>query len=130
MALIQIYYSPNTFENLINRVSSSITLTIIDKNILKNMLIELSEMDYLLYAIEILDKQIFSFEINEFNKYKEFLIDFVYGELIDQLFNEYNDHEDIYFTEIRKRFSGMTFDINLIYAIDRRFNKLDTKVIY
>jgi len=30
------------------------------------MLIELKEMDYLLYAIKIMEKQIFSFEINNF----------------------------------------------------------------
>ena len=94
------------------------------------MLIELKEMDFLLYAIEIMEKQVFSFEIPNFSKYKESIIDIVYSELIDQLINEYRDYEDVFYSEIRKHFRGMTFDINLLYTIDRKFNTMGIKVVY
>jgi len=62
MANIQIYYSPNTCDNIIDRVLSSVGYSNKDKNCLKNMLIELKKADYMLYAIEILEKQFFPFE--------------------------------------------------------------------
>jgi hypothetical protein len=130
MEYSQIYYCPNTYDNLVNRSSSFVSCSNTDKNILKKMLIELKEMDFLLYAIEIMEKQVFSFEIPNFSKYKESIIDIVYSELIDQLINEYRDYEDVFYSEIRKHFRGMTFDINLLYTIDRKFNTMGIKVVY
>lgn len=130
MEYLQVYYCSNTYDNLVKRSSSFISCSNSDKNILKKMLTELKEIDYLLYAIEIMEKQIFSFEIPNFSKYKEILIDVVYSELIDQLINEYRDNEDVFYSEIRKHFLGMTFDINLLYTIDRKFNAMGIKVVY
>lgn len=126
----QVYYCPNTYDNLINRVLYSVGYSNKDKNCLKNMLIELKKADYLLYAIEILEKQVFPFEVPDFDKYKESLISEVYSELIDQLINEYTDYEDVFFPEVRKHFRGMRFDINLLYTIDRRFNAMGINVVY
>ena len=130
MANIQIYYSPNTCDNIIDRVSSSVGYSNKDKNCLKNMLIELKKADYMLYAIEILEKQFFPFEVPDFDNYKESLISEVYSELIDQLINEYTDYEEVSFSEVRKHFRGMRFDINLLYTIDRRFNAMGINVVY
>ena len=126
----QVYYGPNTYDSLINRVSSLTSATNTDKKILKDMLMTLKEIEFLLYAIEIMKEQIFSFEIPNFSKYKEALIDVVYSELIDQLLNEYRDNEDISYSQIRKHFRGMTFDIYLLYKIDRKFNAMGIKIIY
>ena len=126
----RVYYCPNTYDSLINRVLSSGGYSNTGRNCLKNMLIELKKADYLLYAIEILEKQFFPFEIPDFDKYKEILISEVYSELIDQLINEYADNEDVCFSDVRKRFRGMQFDINLLYTIDRRFNAMGIIVVY
>ena len=126
----QVYYCPNTFDNLINRVLSSVGYSNTERNCLKKMLIELKKADYLLYAIEILEKQFFPFEVPDFDKYKESLISEVYSELIDQLLNEYADYQEVCFSEVRKRFRGMRFDINLLYTIDRRFNAMGINVVY
>ena len=126
----QVYYCPNTYDNLINRVLSSVEYSNTEKNFLKKMLIELKKADYLLYAIEILEKQLFPFEVPDFDKYKEILISEVYSELIDQLINEYADYEEVCFSEVRKRFRGMQFDINLLYTIDRRFNATGITIVY
>ena len=126
----QVYYCPNTYDNLINKVLSSVEYSNTEKDYLKRMLIELKKVDYLLYAIEILEKQVFPFEVPDFDKYKESLISEVYSELIDQLINEYTDYEDVFFPEVRKHFRGMRFDINLLYTIDRRFNAMGINVVY
>ena len=130
MANIQIYYSPNTCDNIIDRVLSSVGYSNTEKDYLKRMLIELKKSDYLLYAIEILEKQVFPFEVPDFDKYKESLISEVYSELIDQLINEYTDYEEVSFSEVRQHFSGMQFDINLLNTIDRRFNATGITVVY
>lgn len=126
----QVFYWPNTYDNLINRVLCSDGYSNQDKNCLKKMLIELKKADYLLYAIEILEKQVFPYKVPDFDKYKESLISEVYSELIDQLINEYADYEDVSFSEVRKRFRGMQFDINLLNTIDRRFNAMGINVVY
>ena len=126
----QVYYCPNTYDNLINRVLYSVGYSNKDKNCLKNMLIELKKADYLLYAIEILEKQFFPFEVPNFDNYKESLISEVYSELIDQLINVYADYEEVSFSEVRQHFRGMRFDINLLYTIDRRLNAMGINVVY
>ena len=117
MAEISIFYNIHTFENIANRVSSSILYRSDEKNNLLKMIKHLERIGFLLYAIEIVKQDDFDFQISEYEKLKHFLISEVYDELIAQLVDEYKDYEEVGYSEIRKRFLGMTFDIQIINRI-------------
>ena len=130
MAEISIFYNIHTFENIANRVSSSILYRSDEKNNLLKMIKHLERIGFLLYAIEIVKQDDFDFQISEYEKLKHFLISEVYDELIAQLVDEYKDYEEVGYSEIRKRFLGMTFDIQIINRIDREFSERGVKVRY
>lgn len=130
MAEIRIYYNCNTVDNILLNVKNSLFYTPEEKNILYKLLQQTKRDNFLLYSVEIFKQEWFDFETPEFDKYKNYLIKEVYEELIAQVLSEFADYEDVAYGEIRKRFSGMTFDINLINTLDERFSKIGVKIRY
>ncbi len=130
MAEIKIYYSSKTFDNMMNNVKMSEIYNDEEVNTLLQMITQMKEQDFLLYMVEIYKEDLFNFHIEEFDKYKSYLIDEVYNELIQQLLDKYKDYEDIDYLDIRKWFDGMTIDIELINLLDQKFKERNTKIIY
>jgi len=130
MAEIKIYYSSKTFDNIMNNVKTSQIYNEEEVNTLLKMITQMKEQDFLLYMVEIYKENLFDFHIEEFDKYKSYLIDEVYNELIQQLLDKYKDYEDVSYSDIRKWFDGMTFDIELINILDQRFKEANIKILY
>lgn len=130
MAEIKIYYSSKTFDNIMNNVKTSQIYNEEEVNTLLKMITQMKEQDFLLYMVEIYKENLFDFHIEEFDKYKSYLIDEVYNELIQQLLDKYKDYEDVSYSDIRKWFDGMTFDIELINILDQRFKEQNIKILY
>ena len=130
MAEIKIYYSSKTFDNMMNNVKTSQIYNEEEVNTLLKMITQMKEQDFLLYMVEIYKEDLFDFHIEEFDKYKSYLIDEVYNELIQQLLDKYKDYEDVSYSDIRKWFDGMTFDIELINILDQRFKEANIKILY
>ena len=130
MAEIKIYYSSKTFDNMMNNVKTSQIYNEEEVNTLLKMITQMKEQDFLLYMVEIYKEDLFNFHIEEFDKYKSYLIDEVYNELIQQLLDKYKDYEDVSYSDIRKWFDGMTFDIELINILDQRFKEANIKILY
>ena len=130
MAEIKIYYSSKTFDNIMNNVKTSQIYNEEEVNTLLKMITQMKEQDFLLYMVEIYKENLFDFHIEEFDKYKSYLIDEVYNELIQQLLDKYKDYEDVSYSDIRKWFDGMTFDIELINILDQKFKEKNIKIIY
>lgn len=130
MAEIKIYYSSKTFDNIMNNVKTSQIYNEEEVNTLLKMITQMKEQDFLLYMVEIYKENLFDFHIEEFDKYKSYLIDEVYNELIQQLLDKYKDYEDVSYSDIRKWFDGMTFDIELINILDQRFKEQNVKILY
>ena len=130
MAEIKIYYSSKTFDNMMNNVKTSTIYNEEEKNILLKIITQMKEQDFILYMVEIYKEDLFNFYIEEFDKYKSYLIDEVYNELIQQLLDKYKDYEDVSYLDIRKWFDGMTFDIELINILDQKFKEKNIKIIY
>ena len=130
MAEIKIYYSSKTFDNMMNNVKTSTIYNEEEKNVLLKIITQMKEQDFILYMVEIYKEDLFNFHIEEFDKYKSYLIDEVYNELIQQLLDKYKDYEDVSYLDIRKWFDGMTFDIELINILDQKFKEKNIKIIY
>ena len=130
MAEIKIYYSSKTFDNMMNNVKTSTIYNEEEKNDLLKIITQMKEQDFILYMVEIYKEDLFNFYIEEFDKYKSYLIDEVYNELIQQLLDKYKDYEDVSYLDIRKWFDGMTFDIELINILDQKFKEKNIKIIY
>ena len=130
MAEIKIYYSIKTFDNMMNNVKTSTIYNEEEKNVLLKIITQMKEQDFILYMVEIYKEDLFNFYIEEFDKYKSYLIDEVYNELIQQLLDKYKDYEDVSYLDIRKWFDGMTFDIELINILDQKFKEKNIKIIY
>lgn len=130
MAEIKIYYSSKTFDNMMNNVKTSTIYNEEEINVLLKIITQMKEQDFLLYMVEIYKEDLFNFHIEEFDKYKSYLIDEVYNELIQQLLDKYKDYEDVSYLDIRKWFDGMTFDIELINILDQKFKEKNIKIIY
>lgn len=130
MAEIKIYYSSKTFDNIMNNVKTSQIYNEEEVNTLLKMITQMKEQDFLLYMVEIYKENLIDFHIEEFDKYKSYLIDEVYNELIQQLLDKYKDYEDVSYSDIRKWFDGMTFDIELINILDQRFKEQNVKILY
>lgn len=130
MADIKIYYSKETFDNMMNNVKESSLYNDEEVNTLLKMITQMKEQDFLLYMVEIYKEDLFNFHIEEFDKYKSYLVDEVYNELIKQLLLKYKDYEDVSYVDIRQWFDGMTFDIELINILDQKFKEANIKILY
>ncbi len=130
MGEIKIFYKYNTVDNILFKVKTSFLYTAKEKNVLCMALQQIKRDNILLYAVEVFTPDMFDVEISEFEKYKAYLISEVYEELIAQVVDEFADYEEVAYDDIRKRFLGMDFDIELINVIDERFSKIGTRIRY
>ena len=130
MAEIPIYYSENTIDNIIINVKSSLTYTTDEKNCLCNMLEQMKRENFLLYMVEVYHDSLFNFEILDFEKHKKYLVSEVYSELLEQLIKANIDYEEITYQEVRQWFPGMSIDIDILTAIDKRFKEANVRILY
>lgn len=130
MGKIEVYYNENTYDNMKNIISKNKSYNEIEKEQLVMILDELKKQNYILYSIEMLKENDISLKVNNFEKYRTYLIEEVYHEIYRQLLDKYKDYEEISYLDIRKHFIGMTFDIRIINNIDSLFKDYNITIRY
>jgi len=128
--VIKIRYSQASFDNMIEKVKQSIIYSVEEKNTLFRMLAQMKKEDWLLYMVEIYNEKQFDFRIENFEQHKKNLVGEVYNELIAQLLNKYADYEEIWYSDIKEWFHGLTINIELLTILDRRFSELGVSILY
>lgn len=130
MTYIEIRYNRKAFDSMIEKVKSSFSYSVEEKNLLTQMLMQMKREDWLLYMVEIYHAEQFDFPIPEFEKVKKYLRAEVYRELLDQLVEKYADYEDIRYEEVRKWFDGLTINISILREIDCRLGEIGVRIRY
>ncbi|MBQ4584073.1 MAG: hypothetical protein IJA94_04225 [Bacilli bacterium] len=130
MEKTKIYYSKNSYDNIINKIRQNKSYNIKEKEQLILIMKELKNINYLLYSIEILKENDISTEVDNFSKYRAYLIEEIYHEIYRQLLEKYRDYEEVCYSDIRKYFNGMTFNIRIINNIDSLFKDNNIKIKY
>lgn len=128
--VIKIRYDRIAFDNMINKVKQSLIYTIDEKNTLYRMLEQMKREDWLLYIAEVYHENQFDFLIPNFEKHKCNLVAEVYNELIAQLLTKYTDYEEIDYSDIKDWFDGLTINIELLIALDKKFSEMGVTVKY
>lgn len=128
--VIKIRYSPASFDNMIEKVKRSVIYSVEEKNTLFRMLEQMKREDWLLYMAEIYNEKQFDFQIENFEHHKKNLVAEVYNELIAQLLNKYADYEEIWYSDIKEWFYGLTINIELLTILDRHFSEMGVKIQY
>jgi hypothetical protein len=94
------------------------------------MLEQMKRENFLLYMVEVYHDSLFNFEILDFEKHKKYLVSEVYSELLEQLIKANIDYEEITYQEVRQWFPGMSIDIDILTAIDKRFKEANVRILY
>jgi len=114
----KIYYNENCYDNIINKIKQNKSYNTKEKEQLILIVEELKNDNYMLYTIEKLEQKDISIVVDNFNKYRTYLIEEFYHEIYRQLLDKYKNYEEVCFLEIRKFFNGMTLNIEIINNID------------
>ena len=130
MEKTKIYYSKNSYDNIMNKIIQNKSYNIEEKEQLILIVEELKNINYLLYAIEKLEQKDISIVVDNFKKYRTYLIEETYHEIYRQLIDKYRDYEEVCYLEIRKCFNGMTFNVEIINNIDSLFKDNNIKIKY
>ena len=130
MEKTKIYYSKNSYDNIMNKIIQNKSYNIEEKEQLILIVEELKNINYLLYAIEKLEQKDISIVVDNFKKYRTYLIEETYHEIYRQLIDKYRDYEEVSYLEIRKCFNGMTFNVEIINNIDSLFKDNNIKIKY
>lgn len=130
MAEIIVRYHPRTIEKITATVLHSEKYVAEDKVILLKMLEQMRRQDWLLYMVDIYQEAQYDFEIPNYPRFKQFIKDEVYSELIEQFIEMNREYEEVPYGDIPKWFYGMTINIELLTVLDKRLNELDVKIMY
>jgi len=130
MKKIKNNYNKSNYDNMINKIKENNFYNKKEKENLIIILEEMKKQNYLLNTIEMLDKKDVLIELNDFEKYKSYLIEEVYHEIYRQLLQTYNNYEEVSYLDIREYFVGMTFNIEIIKNIDDLFKDYNILIKY
>jgi len=130
MKKIKNNYNKSNYDNMINKIKENKSYNKKEKENLIIILEEMKKQNYLLNTIEMLDKKDVLIELNDFEKYKSYLIEEVYHEIYRQLLQTYNNYEEVSYLDIREYFVGMTFNIEIIKNIDDLFKDYNILIKY
>ena len=124
------YYNKSNYDNMMNKIQENKSYNKKEKENLVIILEEMKKQNYLLNAIEMLDKKDVLIELNDFEKYKSYLIEEVYHEIYRQLLQTYKNYDEVSYLDIRDYFIGMTFNIKIINNIDDLFKEHNITIKY